>query len=577
MIQWSRTCVGLAVALGMAASPEAAAAYKGMALGLQPEPSLFVFVLRILAGGLALVLLLAGGKANRLSAGTFFLLVGVGVSYLLLASLSYLLAAAVAFLFLAFLMWVFFHLPRVGSAFLALWPLPLAYAAWVLDQGMLRPKAVPFLLLAASGTLLGALLPRAGQVLQASTLGAILLGAATPWKDGFWVLGGVAAASLAWQGLLLLWLAPAPLPWTESAEVRSRRLRREWGQTLGWGAAVLLAALLAPTFLAPAPRGADGDPARLGALRKSGALGRPGLLLSAADSFYLFGKAHPVAILSEGGGWAARLALPLMGARPSKKVHRLRTIKDAQEVDRIRRASAITALAMERALPRIRPGANESEVEAAVLETFRNQGASGLAFEPVVGSGPNAVLPHYMENDAELRDGFLVLDIGCTVGGYASDMTRTFPVGEATPAQKVLYRTVLQAKGAAAAAARPGARYSSVDKAARDVIEKAGFGPYFIHGIGHHVGIDVHDVHAGTLAPGMILTLEPGIYIPADADVDPAYRNLGVRIEDTYLITEAGAERLGGYPEDPLGLAREDLPADSTGDGPPLTDPDRPS
>jgi len=299
------------------------------------------------------------------------------------------------------------------------------------------------------------------------------------------------------------------------------------------------------------------------------------VLLSAADSFYLFGKAHPVAILSEGGGWAARLALPLLGARPSKKVHGLRTIKDAQEVDRIRRASAITALAMDRALARVRPGANESEVESAVIETFRSQGASGLAFEPVVGSGPNAVLPHYMDNDAVLRDGFLVLDIGCTVEGYASDMTRTFPVGETTPAQKALYRTVLQAKGAAAAAARPGARYASVDKAARDVIEKAGFGPYFIHGIGHHVGIDVHDIHAATLAPGMVVTIEPGIYVPADAAVDPAYRNLGVRIEDTYLITEAGAERLGGYPEDPLGLAREEAPAGPPGEAPPVMDPDK--
>ncbi|MEW5764534.1 MAG: M24 family metallopeptidase [Acidobacteriota bacterium] len=575
MIRWSRALVWLGAALGGAVSPAAASAYKGMAVGLPPEPSLLVLVLRILAGGLALVLLLAGGKAARLSAGAFFLIVGGGVSYFFLSSLSYLLAAAGAFLFLAVLMRVFLHLPRLASALLALWPLPLAYAAYVLNQGTLRPKPIPLLVLAAGGALLGALLPRAGQVLQASTLGAILLGAATPWAEGYWILAAAAAVSLAWQALLLLWLAPAPLPWTESAEVRSRRLRHEWRQALKWGAGMLLLVFMAPSLVAPAPGSDEAHPGRMDALRKSGGLGRPGLLLSAADSYYLFGKAHPVAILSEGGGWAARLALPWVGASPSKKVHGLRTVKDAQEIDRIRRASALTAKAMENARPLIRPGANESEVEAAVLATFRSLGASGLAFEPVVGSGPNAVRPHYMDNDAELRDGFLVLDIGCMVEGYASDMTRTFPVGEATPAQKALYRTVLQAKAAASSAARPGAPYASVDQAARVVIEKAGFGPYFSHGIGHHVGIKVHDVHAGVLAPGMVVTIEPGIYIPADAEVDPAYRGLGVRIEDTYLITQAGAERLGGYPEDPLGLADADRPVDPPEGGQPLKDPDK--
>lgn len=574
MTRWVRGTMWLG-ALAATDPSAAASVYKGMAVGLPPEPSSFVLVLRILAGALALVLLLAGGRLPRLSAGTFFLLLCSAVSYLLFAPLSYLLAAAAALLFFAFLTIVFLRLPRVGSALLALWPLPLMYVAFVLHQGMLRPKAVPLFVLAVAGAILGALLPRAGQVLQASVLGTILLGAATPWEEGLWILGGVAAVSLAWQTLLLLWLVPTPLPWTESAEVRSRRLRREWRQGLGGGAASLLLALLAPALLAPVPRPDEGHLPRWEALRRSGGLGRPGLVVSPADSFYLFGKAHPVAILSGGGGWAARLTLPLLGASPSRTLHRLRTVKDAEEIERIRRASAITARAMEAALPRIRPGSNESEVEAAVLQTFRTLGASGLAFEPVVGSGPNAVLPHYMKNDADLREGFLVLDIGCAVEGYAADMTRTFPVGEPTAAQKSLYRTVLQAKRAAAAAARPGAKYAEVDRIARDIIEKAGFGPYFIHGIGHHVGIDVHDVHAGTLAEGMVITIEPGIYIPANAEVDPAFRNLGVRIEDTYLITAAGAEPLGGHPEDPLGLAREDAPAGPPGAGPPPTAPDK--
>jgi Xaa-Pro dipeptidase len=148
-----------------------------------------------------------------------------------------------------------------------------------------------------------------------------------------------------------------------------------------------------------------------------------------------------------------------------------------------------------------------------------------------------------------MTEGLVVIDIGCSVDGYASDMTRTFPVaGAATVQQQEIIDVVNAAGDAARAALRAGVTMRELDRAARTVIEDAGFGPFFLHGLGHHVGLDVHDPHVSTLEPDMVITIEPGIYISSGADIDPAYWDLGARIEDSYIVTEDGYEEITSYP-----------------------------
>ena len=216
----------------------------------------------------------------------------------------------------------------------------------------------------------------------------------------------------------------------------------------------------------------------------------------------------------------------------------------------MRRAATITASAFRAVAPLIRPGANERELEAAILAAYRDGGATGVAFKSIVGSGANAVLPHYQENDDELQRGLVVIDIGCSVDGYASDLTRTFPVSDEWSAeQRRLLDAVLAAKEEARAALRPGASMRALSRRAHETIKEAGFGPFFIHGLGHHVGVEVHDAHVDELAAGMTVTIEPGIYIPAGSEIDRGYWDLGIRVEDTYLVTDAGGVPLAELPE----------------------------
>ena len=220
-------------------------------------------------------------------------------------------------------------------------------------------------------------------------------------------------------------------------------------------------------------------------------------------------------------------------------------VKEEAEIALMRRAGGITALAMAQVPALARPGVNERQIQDAILAAFRRHGAPIPSFEPIVGSGANATLPHYDRNDAVLKKGFVVVDIGCMAEGYASDMTRTFPIGgTCTPAQQKLLDVVAAAKGAAERILKPGVTMRQLNDAARGVIAKAGFGEYWIHSVGHGVGIDVHDPTPEVLAPDMVITLEPGVYIPQGASVDPAYWDLGRRIEDTYRVTADGFEIL---------------------------------
>jgi Xaa-Pro aminopeptidase len=270
---------------------------------------------------------------------------------------------------------------------------------------------------------------------------------------------------------------------------------------------------------------------------------------------------------------------------PGTIVHEMRLRKAPEEVAAMREAAGITREAHELAMARARPGMHEYEVEALLIDTFRRRGSERPAYGSIVGSGPNACVLHYRRNDRRIDAGdLLLIDAGCEYGYYASDVTRTFPVGrDFSPSQQAIYELVLEAQLEAIAAVRPGATLDAIHKLAVGVIAQGlvrlgllkgdaetvadsdGYKRFFMHRTSHWLGMDVHDV--GTyfidgkprlLEPGVVLTVEPGIYIaPDDASVPGPWRGIGVRIEDDVLVTASGSEVLtAGIPKSPEELRR---------------------
>jgi len=258
----------------------------------------------------------------------------------------------------------------------------------------------------------------------------------------------------------------------------------------------------------------------------------------------------------------------------------MRLVKDDSELALMRRAARISAGAHVRAMRATAPGRHEYEIEAELLYEFRRHGSEFPAYGSIVAGGPNACVLHYRDNDRPLRDGdLLLIDAGCELQGYASDITRTFPVnGRFSGPQRTLYEIVLAAQAAAIAATRPGARFTDPHDAAvrvlaqgmidcgllegslDGVIESGAFRRFYMHRTGHWLGRDVHDCGdyrepgeaapaGGTkpwrvLRPGMVLTVEPGLYVRAADDVPAAYHDIGIRIEDDAAVTADGCEIL---------------------------------
>lgn len=221
--------------------------------------------------------------------------------------------------------------------------------------------------------------------------------------------------------------------------------------------------------------------------------------------------------------------------------------KMPDEVEAMRRAVQISEKALENLMGWVRPGMTEREIAGRLGEELAALGSEGIAFEPLVQTGPNSALPHGMLTDRALQaDEFLLIDYGGAISNYPADITRTFCLGKPTDEMRKIYDTVLRANEAARKVSGPGVAMGAVDKAARDVITEAGYGQYFIHRTGHGLGIGGHEmipqIAAGVedlLEPGMAYTIEPGIYIP----------NLGgVRIEDNVVVTETGIDVLTSYP-----------------------------
>lgn len=249
----------------------------------------------------------------------------------------------------------------------------------------------------------------------------------------------------------------------------------------------------------------------------------------------------------------------------------MRLIKDTSEIALMRRAGQISAEAHCRAMQQTRPGRHEYEIEAELLHTFRAAGSQAPAYTSIVAGGGNACVLHYIENSCLLRDGdLLLIDAGCELDGYASDITRTFPVnGRFSGPQRDVYALVLAAQHAARAAVRPGAHWNQPHEAAvavlargmidlgllkgsfDEVMEKGDYRRFYMHRTGHWLGMDVHDAGEYKLGgewrpllPGMVLTIEPGCYIRPAADVPEAFWNIGIRIEDDALVTENGCDYL---------------------------------
>jgi Xaa-Pro aminopeptidase len=226
----------------------------------------------------------------------------------------------------------------------------------------------------------------------------------------------------------------------------------------------------------------------------------------------------------------------------------LRQIKDEDEIRRLRRAIGITGEALQETMREARPGMYEYELEGRVEYGFRQRGAERLGFPSIVGSGPNGTTLHYDENRRQTRPGELVvMDVGAEHGYYSADVTRTIPIsGRFSRRQRELYELVLGAQQAAMDSVRPGSDLATLNRLARDYMRQhsgklcgeSGCERYFIHGLSHWLGMDVHDVGAYSrrLEPGMVFTIEPGIYIPAES--------IGIRIEDDILVTPGGAEVL---------------------------------
>ncbi|MGH9904127.1 MAG: Xaa-Pro aminopeptidase [Pyrinomonadaceae bacterium] len=253
---------------------------------------------------------------------------------------------------------------------------------------------------------------------------------------------------------------------------------------------------------------------------------------------------------------------------PATIVHEMRVLKSAEEIELMQCAADIAAEAHVEAMKAVRPGMKEYEVEALIEQIFRRHGAAGPAYTSIIGAGANATVLHYINNDGELRDGeLLLIDAGAEYKGYASDITRTFPInGKYTSAQREIYDLVLETQMACVEKVRPGNTHDELKAHSiklltegmvklgllqgdpEELIKEKEYEQFYMHGLGHMLGIDVHDVgiyyydkQSRALEPGVIMTVEPGLYVsPNSKDAPEKYRGIGVRIEDDVLCTANG-------------------------------------
>ncbi len=234
----------------------------------------------------------------------------------------------------------------------------------------------------------------------------------------------------------------------------------------------------------------------------------------------------------------------------TEAVEGLRAVKDPAELARMQAAARIADGALAAVEPMLRPGVTETEIQQTLDDAIRAAGASGPAYDTIVASGPNSALPHARPTDRELQAGDLVVvDVGAEVDGYRSDMTRSFVLGDPGERAEAMLEVVGRSQSAGVEAVRPGVEASEIDGACRSVIDEAGMGEAFVHGSGHGVGLDIHELprvvsgSTAVLQSGNVLTVEPGVYFPGVG---------GARVEDLLVVTDDGCRPLTLYPKAPV-------------------------
>lgn len=250
--------------------------------------------------------------------------------------------------------------------------------------------------------------------------------------------------------------------------------------------------------------------------------------------------------------WEAKFLLRLMELGGGKNfvngsllVDEVRMIKDEKEKDLMRESSRVNDIAIQKIIDMLPEELTEKELASRLMDIYTELGASGFSFNPIIAYGPSAADPHCVPGDNKLKPGdSVVIDMGCIKDYYHSDMTRTIFYKEAPEESKKIFNIVLEANKKAIEMVKPGVRFCDIDAAAREHIEEAGYGEYFIHRTGHSIGIEGHEygdvssANTDELRPGMIFSIEPGIYIPG---------KIGVRVEDLVLVTEYGHENLNKH------------------------------
>lgn len=522
-------------------------------VGLQSEFTVLGFIIQSAAMLWGIVIIIAGARYPLFTIGSFFLPLSLLAGTILAGDVNYLLALLIASLVFALLMAARIYLPWIGMAIANAWIPVSVYLSYHYFQGAISlDSPLPLISLIATGVILGALFQRAGLCLLASALGTLILSIVFFEDIKFFPVLLIFSIALLWQ----FFIVSRAIDRQKDSTPDSPKNTKTAGflHTLKWGLASLLLLFIMMAMLTPQPdASAAPDPQRFFRLAQSGKIKNPGFVLGAENSYYLFGKAYPLSLAAPGHSFWNRFRVLFLGKNPNKAIEQMRAIKDERELEKMRRAAEITSRAFEEIAPLIGPGINEAEIEKEILRVFQENGATSLAFKSIIASGPNAVLPHYDKNNSVMSKGLVVIDIGCSVENYASDMTRTFPVaGTYTKAERELMEIVNAAADSARAHLKAGSRLKDLNRRARAVIDSAGFGKYFVHLLSHHVGLNVHDPQIDSLQANMVITIEPGIYIPAGAEADSAYWDLGVRIEDSYIVTESGYEEITRFPKIPF-------------------------
>jgi len=378
-------------------------------------------------------------------------------------------------------------------------------------------------------TVFGLIFKRTGEWLLTGVAGSWILLAVGGLKDHFKMLALLSVLSLFAQWILLDGLGDRGRwkKWDPALAIQGwkARIRKVALHLTIWPILLWLSLLLIP-LLPPSQIHVQTDCFEFSE-------SHPLVILGPANAVWLGGAPWRESILA-----SSRLKSLFLGQFAYRKLPPCRAVKSPQELRWMGKSAQITDEALLDALPLVKPGTTENELAQAIWEGMKKRGAEGVSFPLIVGAGANGVIIHHITDDTPFKEGDLVVvDIGCLYHGYASDMTRTLPVGKISARQREVYEAVLAAQSAGLATLRPGATLSEAQKASVVTLKERGL-PAYPHSIGHGVGVEVHDPLPRGLKENMVVTVEPGAYLEDEG--------IGIRIEDTVVITSDGCRHLTG-------------------------------